>query len=466
MRKYLNTSTSIAPLTLFRVLFGFMMCFSIARFYLNGWIDDLYIQPKFYFTYLGFEWIKPLGESGMYLLFSLIFISSFFIMLGLFYRISAVMFFLSFTYVELIDKTNYLNHYYFISIVAFLMCFLPAHRYFSIDTKLFPSIKQTQVPRWTIDSIKLQLGIVYFFAGVAKINYDWLFEAMPLKIWLPARAGDLPVIGFLMDEVWIAYLFSWFGCIYDLLIPFFLLNKKTRPYAYFFVIAFHVLTWSLFNIGMFPFIMIVSTLIFFDSEFHQKIIDKLSFGWSFSNPKSKIQNPKYLLPRPSSPVPFPNFTSRLILPLFLLHFSLQILLPFRYTLYPGKLFWTEEGYRFSWRVMLMEKGGVAIFHVGDESFDGEIEIMNSDYLTPVQEKMMSTQPDMILQFAHHLRDEYKDKTIIIKGKKFVFKNPKVRVESYVTLNGSGTREFIDPNVNLAKLENNLAHRNWVLPFKE
>ena len=404
IKEYINGNASIAPLALFRVLFGCMMCFSIARFYLNGWIEELYIQPKFYFTYLGFEWVKPLGEHGMYFLFALIFISSLFVMIGLFYRVSAILFFLSFTYVELIDKTNYLNHYYFISIVAFLLCFLPAHRYFSIDTKLFPSIKQTQIPRWNIDAIKLQLGIVYFFAGVAKINYDWLFEAMPLKIWLPARAGDLPFIGFLMDEIWIAYLFSWFGCIYDLVIPFFLLHKKTRPYAYFFVIVFHVLTWSLFNIGMFPFIMIVSTLIFFDAEFHQRIIDRISRLFSSKNSKFEIRHSKLsIFNAPTS------LTSRLILSIFILHFVVQILLPFRYTLYPGKLFWTEEGYRFSWRVMLMEKGGVAIFKVGDKNFKGEIEIRNCDYLTPVQEKMMSTQQDMILQLAHHLKNEYKPK---------------------------------------------------------
>jgi hypothetical protein len=314
------------------------------------------------------------------------------------------------------------------------------------------------------------LGIVYFFAGVAKLNYDWLFEAMPLKLWLPARAGDIPVFGFLMDEVWIAYLFSWFGCIYDLLIPFFLLSKKYRPYAYFFVILFHVLTWSLFNIGMFPFIMIVSTLIFFDTEFHQKIIDKLSFMVNSPNPNSfTTEGSKFeirTLSRPKEVNSKLSLASKLILPLFILHFTLQIFLPFRYLLYPEKLFWTEEGFRFSWRVMLMEKGGVAIFKVGDTSFSGEIEIMNSEYLTPVQEKMMSTQPDMILQFAHHLRDEYKGKTIEIHGRKFTFDDPVVKVESYVTLNGSGTRPYIDPNANLAQIDYDLKHRDWVLPFKE
>jgi hypothetical protein len=52
--------------------------------------------------------------------------------------------------------------------------------------------------------------MVYFFAGVAKLNYDWLFRAMPLRIWLPPHIG-LTLIGPLMDETWVAYAFSWFG---------------------------------------------------------------------------------------------------------------------------------------------------------------------------------------------------------------------------------------------------------------
>src|SRR5690606_5724759 len=83
-----------------------------------------------------------------------------------------------------------------------------------------------------------------------------------------------------------------------------------------------------------------------------------------------------------------------------IYFLVQITFPFRYLAYPGKLFWTEEGYRFSWRVMLMEKAGYAIFHITDPESGRSWEANNYDFLTPNQEKMMATQPDMILQFAH------------------------------------------------------------------
>jgi hypothetical protein len=450
---YIQQPVSIAPLAMFRVIFGVMMLISIIRFALNGWIYKLYVEPDFYFPYLGFEWIKPLGETGMYMIFLVMGITAFCIMTGLFYRVSAVLFFLSFTYVELIDKTNYLNHYYFVSIISFLLIILPAHRYFSIDAKIFPRIRCTEVPRWTIGAIMLQLGMVYFFAGLAKVNYDWLIEAQPLRIWLPAN-GHLPFFGSFLDEVWVAYFFSWFGCIYDLSIPFLLLNNKTRKYAYIAVIAFHVLTRLLFNIGMFPWIMILSTLIFFPSSFHQGIIDSVR---KFFNVRTRENN----VPRR---VYFPS-SGKIITGFLAIHFLIQVFLPLRYALYPGNLFWSEEGYRFSWRVMLMEKGGTAIFYVSDPAFPGEIEIDNCDYLTAFQEKMMSTQPDMILQFAHHIREDYTNKTIAVRDKQFTFKNPVVRVKSNVSLNGKGSRPFVDPATDLAQVKYDLAHRDWILPLE-
>src|SRR5690606_10941920 len=208
--------------------FGLMLFGGVVRFWLKDWIDELYIQPKFFFQYYGFEFIQPLG-SLTYTLFFFCGLCALTFALGLFYRISLIVLFLSFTYIELLDKTNYLNHYYFVSLVLFLMIWLPAHVNFSLDGLRKPALLKRQVPLWTTGSIRLMLGIVYVYAGLAKLNSDWLLEAMPLRLWLPAR-NDMPLIGSLLNEVWVAYFFSWFGALYDLTIPFFLLNKKTRPF--------------------------------------------------------------------------------------------------------------------------------------------------------------------------------------------------------------------------------------------
>ncbi len=276
MQKLLKNSTQpvhIAPLAIFRIIFGSVMLASIIRFMANGWVKEQYLDPTFFFTYYGFSWVKPMGDLGMHLLFLGMAIAAACIMLGLWYRLASPLFFLLFTYVELIDVTNYLNHYYFVSLVSLLLCLVPAHRYFSLDVLRNPAMRRTHVPAWTILIFKLQLGIVYFYAGLAKLNPDWLLHAQPLRLWLPART-HLPVIGPFLGKVWVAYLFSWSGALYDLSIPFLLLYRRTRLLAYFVVIAFHALTAALFPIGMFPYIMMAATLIFFPESFHRKIIKK------------------------------------------------------------------------------------------------------------------------------------------------------------------------------------------------
>lgn len=418
------------------------MFLSISRFIIKGWVYNMYILPKVYFPFFGFEWIKPLPADLMYVTFILLLIASAGIILGAFYRICTIMFFILFTYVELIDKTNYLNHYYFVSIVSFILIFLPAGNNFSIDNKIQKKSEQELIPRFFILVIQFQMFLVYFFAGIAKINYQWLFEAQPLKTWLPAFS-HFPLIGQFMETSWIAFVFCWFACIYDLLIGFFLFNKKTVNVAYVFVIVFHTATALFFNIGMFPYIMMTITIIFFKQEFHISLLAKLKKIIHYSN--------AIILPKTNA-IKLKN----ILIGLFAIHFFIQLVLPFRYVFYSGNLFWTEQGYRFSWRVMLMEKAGAAFFFVRDKKSGREVEIDNKNYLTYMQEKMMATQPDLMVDYAKFLKNEFK-----LKG----FEEPSVRVQSYVTLNGSGSRTFIDSSVDLS-LESNsfLKNKNWVKSY--
>lgn len=439
---YLNQNTNAAPLAVFRVLFGVMMCFSIIRFWYHGWINTLYIQPKFHFSYYGFEWVKPL-DNYTYVLFIICGLSACFIALGLKYRFAILTFFLSFTYIELMDKTTYLNHYYFISLLSFLMIFLPANAHFSVDN-LLRKKSYENIPKWTVDSVKLLLGIVYFYAGLAKLNSDWLFKAQPLKIWLPSKY-DLPLIGdTLMHQNWFHYTMSWSGMLYDLTIPFLLLYRKTRVFAFVLVVIFHVFTRVLFPIGMFPFIMIVSTLIFFDYRFHKRIISIL---------KTILPKTSYISNNLSYRFNFKNP----VLVLIAVFFFIQLLLPFRYLLYPNELFWTEEGYRFSWRVMLIEKMGISTFKIVDKETGDFFYVNNKDFLTPFQEKQMSCQPDFILEYAHYLGNHFKSQG---------HKNVQVFAESYVALNGRLSTPFIDKTVDLYTQKESFKSKHWLLPFTD
>ena len=449
VKKYLNKTSSSYTLAFYRIGFGTLMCYSIARFYLKGWIEEFYIEPDFHFSYYGFEWIKPIGEFT-YLIFVVCFISSLFVMIGLKYKTSIILFFLSFTYIELMDKTTYLNHYYFISILSFLLIFIPANATFSVDN-IINQKKFTNIPRWSVDVLKLLITIVYLYAGIAKINSDWLIEAMPLKIWLQSKY-DLPLIGgSLLQMEWVHYAMSWGGMLYDLSIPFLLMINKTRIIAFILVLFFHVFTLILFPIGMFPHIMIFSSMIFFSSNFHEKIIYQIR---QVITKVSKKVKPKKIEIETSDL--YVIYKQNLTLFVVTSFFIIQILLPFRYQLYPGELFWHEQGYRFSWRVMLIEKIGYTNFKIRSPNDGTSFMVDSSQHLTPFQLKQMSFQPDFILEFAHYL------------GEKYSTENNKVEVyaESFVALNGRPSKRFIDPDINLINERESFKDKTWILPLED
>lgn len=437
INNFIGKQVNIAPLVVFRIAFGGLMFISLLRFIFKGWVYQLYILPKVYFPFFDFPFLSPLPGNGMYAVFWILLACSVFIILGLFYRFSITIFFLLFTYVELIDKTNYLNHYYFICLISFLLVFVPAANAFSLDNYILKRNETEKVPVIYVLMIQMQMAIVYFFAGVAKLNSDWLFNAMPLKIWLPPYS-HWPIIGPFLETEWVAYFFSWFGCIYDLAISFLLFNKKTVKWGYFLVLVFHLATSLFFNIGMFPYIMMVITIIFFSEDFHLKILTGLKQLFRYN---TSITQSNYEL-------------KPIIKTMAIIYLIIQVILPFRYLAYNQNLFWCEQGYRFSWRVMLMEKAGTAFFYVKDAKTKNEVEVDNKKYLTYMQEKQMSTQPDMMVDYAKFLKNEFQ---------KQGFTNPSVRALVYVTLNGQPSRKFINDSIDLSIQSNSIfKKKTWIL----
>ncbi len=447
LKYYLSQDVEAAPLAAFRIFFGIMMFSSILRFWSFGWIEKLYLQPKFHFSFYGFEWVKPLGVYT-YLIFFICAGAALCIALGFWYRLAISTFWLSFTYIELMDKTTYLNHYYFISVLSFLLIFLPAQRYFSVDAYRRPKIASTKIPRYSIDAIKALLFIVYFYAGLAKINSDWLLEAQPLATWLPGKY-DLPFIGSLLEKRWLHYTFSWGGMLYDLSIPFLLLYKPTRNFAFVLVVIFHVLTRILFPIGMFPYIMIVSALIFFDPSLHQRM---LKFIQNILGPPAF---PRHL---PASNKQKNGALKKVQIGFISLLLISQILIPWRHLFYPGELFWHEQGFRFSWRVMLMEKAGYTNFKIYDPQRGESFQVNNQQFLSAFQEKQMSFQPDFILEYAHFLEDHFRSSEN--RG------DLEIYAESYVALNGRSSQLFINPKVDLSLEKRGWGKKTWILPFND
>ena len=422
IRRLGRAPVDILPLVIFRIGFGLLMVVSVLRFIVKGWVHEQYIAPTYHFSFISA--LQPIPGRGMYLVFALIAISALMIAAGLYYRFSVSLFFITFTYVELIDKSYYLNHYYLISLLGLLLIFLPTHQKWSLDIYFNRVTPREWVPGWTLWALRLQIGLVYIFAGLAKINPDWLIEGLPLAIWLPARAS-LPVLGPLLSWRSTAIVLSWAGMFFDTTIVFWLVMHRTRKAAYAVVAVFHGMTAVLFPlIGMFPYIMIFNALIFFDGRDWR--------AW-------------FKLPAPSAlkqDLAISNFRlstkSTLILAAF---FVLQAVLPFRHYAHPGDVFWTEQGFRFSWRVMLVEKTGSVIFRAEDPSTDRSWLIFPSDHLTPQQEKQFAFQPDMILQFAADLEAGYREAGL---------SDIAIRADSYVSVNGRRSQVLLDPAVDLTR----------------
>ncbi|MCB0129740.1 MAG: HTTM domain-containing protein, partial [Caldilineaceae bacterium] len=311
----------------------------------------------------------------------------------------------------------------------------------AVDAWRRPESASPVVAQWTMAAVRLQLALVYLFAGVAKLQADWLFRAMPLKIWLSAHA-EFPLIGGLFDHAAMAYAMSWGGLFYDLTIPFLLLHPRTRRLSFVAVIGFHVMTRLLFPIGMFPAIMVGCTLVFFPAE------DFARVGRWFKLPARRQTTTL----SPGRAQLHPVMAGSLAL-----FFAIQIVLPLRHWLYPGNLLWTEEGFRYAWHVMVAEKTGHVTFYVDDPVRDIEFPVFVTDYLTDAQARQMAYQPDMILEFAHYLQTDLRNQGI---------PDAAVRAEAYVSLNGRPSQLLIDPTVDLTKETNSIWPKPWILPLAD
>ncbi len=441
-RRELSLEYDAAALCVFRVTLGLLGTVSALRFLIYGWVDEFFVKPSFFFHYFGASWVQPLGPLGMRALLIALSISGVMVALGFLFRPAVICFFALFSYLQLVDLTNYLNHYYLVSLLALLAAFMPLGRAYGLDG-LLSGKPLRSLPAGYTWLLRFQIGVVYTFAGIAKITPDWLLHAQPLRIWLLSRV-DMPLLGPLFAEPLTAYFMSWAGCLFDLSIPWFLSFRRTRAPAFAVVIAFHFMTRMLFPIGMFPFIMALSAMIFFSPDFPRRFL----FGrW------------REALPSAPSTAPTPTKIPIARRPLFIAAAALwslfHLAFPFRtFFLYGGNVHWHEQGMRFSWRVMVREKNASVTYRVQDSQSGRVWEVQPRRYLSDRQEREFGTQPDMILQLAHHIAREHEQN---------LGHSVRVFADVIVSLNGRPASRLIDPDVDLSRIQDGISKAAWILP---
>lgn len=438
-----------AALAYFRIAFGLIMLWEVGRYAYDGgygsWITRYYIEPQMFFTYFGFDWVKPWAGSLMYVHFAVLGILALCIALGLLYRICAILFFLGFTHVFLIDMSNYLNHFYLISLVSFAMIFVPANRSFALDSLFRPALRSRSIPAWNLWLLRFHVAVPYFLGGVAKINNDWL-RGEPMRAWLHKRP-DFPVIGQYFHDEWMISIFVYGGLLLDLLIVAFLLWRKTRVLAIVAACSFHLLNAQLFNIGIFPWFMMAATLIFLEPT----TLRRLFFGtWGEPTDSDAGEINKEL---PPDLTRIPRWT----LCFFAVYVLIQVAFPFRHWLYPGNVSWTEEGHNFSWHMKLRTKIARARFDIYDPATKRKWGVRPSDFLTKRQARKMPKRPDMIIQYAHWLARKWEHDG---------YPGVEVRARIRASLNGRRFQNLIDPGVDLTKRQRSIWPADWIVPLTE
>lgn len=455
LRQRLFTPLDASSIAIFRIGFGFIMAWDAWRYYAKGWVQAYYIEPEFYFKYLGFEWVQPWDGDGMLIHFAVMGLCAFLVMIGAFYRVAIITFTLAFTYVFLLDQTRYLNHFYLVILFSVLLCVIPAHRCFSVDAWLRPKLRSATLPAWALWLLRAQMEIVLIFAGIVKINPDWL-QLQPLKMWLAER-GDFPYgLGYLFTQDWSVAIAAYGVILLHIVGAPLLLYKRTRLAVFCLYAAFHLLNHFVFYIGIFPWFTLFASLLFFEPDWPKRL-------WSWLRQKfpsgGTVAGMNQAQASPFSGYATPPTQQQLTMVFAVLWTASQIFIPLRHVLYPGNVSWTEEGHRFAWQMKLRDKDGWVDFYVVDgDAPDNIIHVPPDQFLTAKQVRKMTGRPDMILQFAHFLADYWR--------KHFAMENPQVFASAFVSLNGRVPKLMIDPARDLAKVERSLWPADWIVPLSQ
>lgn len=435
MNKFLFKHIDNTGLVLWRVAFGLLIAIEGFGAIATGWVRRTLVEPEFTFNFIGFEFLQPLPGDGMYWYFALMGAFGVFVMLGYKYRFSMFCYALMWSCVYLMQKTSYNNHYYLMMLLCWIMVFLPAHRWFSLDAYFNKKIKSPSMPRWVSLIVILQVWIVYTYASVAKWYPDWL-DTTVSALFMKGKA-DYWLIGPFLQLDWVHWCIAYVGILFDLLIIPLLLWRRTRFLGFCISVFFHLFNSIVFQIGIFPYMSIAFALFFFTTESLQRVFLPKKTHYS----AGEIKVPAY---------------KNVLIGVFGVYFAFQILLPLRHWTFPDDVLWTEEGHRLSWRMMLRSRGATLAVYTKE----GDGEKKRYDYqklLSKKQKRSVKSKPDMIWQLAQRVKEaEAKEG-----------RDVEVYVKSKVKINGGGYYPFIDPTVNLAAEPwKHFEHHDWILPSPE
>ncbi len=405
--------------------------------YLPVLVGQYYVEPDIHFPYGPITFIPALPGSGIYFVYAATMVMGALVALGIWYRPAMATLFVLTTYVFLLDSMYYQNHEYLIALLSFLMIFLPLDRKWSVRARRHPDHGSDTVPAWVLWLLRFQIGIPYFFGGVAKLNSDWL-RGEPLRTWLAART-EIEPINTILSNSGVVWFMAYGALMLDLAIVWLLLYRRTRPVAFVIVTCFHLLNVWLFGLFIFPWLMIAATTLFLEPDWPEHL-----GRWA----RARVPRPAPLvtpavngaatlgvIPATTSPEGSRRRIPAMLAVGLLVWASIQVALPLRHFAIAGDPSWTEQAHRFAWHMKLRAKQGSVTFYV--TSGDRTWQVDHRDLLAPKQAGRLAGNPERIAYFARYLSKQYD--------------GAEVRAETSVSLNGRAPQPIVDPTVDLARV---------------
>ncbi|NQX76465.1 HTTM domain-containing protein [Gilvibacter sp.] len=445
LRNFLFASIDPSALAIFRIVFGAFMMYQTI-YYLNiDYARQFMSGPEFLFAYEGLAFIKPMSYGILKAINIGMIVAAGLIGLGFLYRWASIFFFLGFSYFTLIDKTIYNNHLYLIMLLALVMIFMRADEKYSLK-RIIKKSSVKAIPAWNQYLLAFLIGLPYFFGGIAKLSPNWLQTDLVNQI--VSKTQDTFITGIFSDSILIPF-FKYGGLVYDLGIVFLLCFRKTRWFAFGLVVLFNLTNHAvLFNdIGLFPFLMIFSTVLFFDGARLGAYLDKLLAKLKFSG-VSELQHST------SS-----NAGNGLTFGLLLFFIIFQLLFPLRHHLLTYNPEWTGVAQRFSWRMKLQSKTPVVMqMELQDPTTKQVIPVDVQTFMTANQRIHFLEDPFNVVALAKYIKSKAEEQG--------VGKGLQLKADIQVIFNGKAIQPYIEPNKDLTAISNSkIGNDDWIKPLR-
>ncbi|XP_065254811.1 vitamin K-dependent gamma-carboxylase [Emys orbicularis] len=455
----LNRPTDPASLGIFRFLFGLLMALDIPQERGLSYLDHKYLDGLEVCRFPLVNFLEPLPLDWMYLLYTVMLLGALGIMLGCCYRLSCLLFMLPYWYVFFLDKTAWNNHSYLYGLLGFQLTLMDANRYWSIDGLRHPRKRNAHVPLWNYTVLRMQIFIVYFIAGIKKLDADWvegysmgslsrhwLFD--PFKLVLSEEMTSLLVV-------------HGGGLVLDLTAGYLLFFDTTRPAALVFVSYFHCMNSQLFSIGMFSYTMLATSPLFCSPDWPRRL------GARFPACLRKLL-PSVEPPQPSEACVYrgserkgrgrgergPGLRQKLGALFTVLYVLEQLFLPYSHFITQGYNNWTKGLYGYSWDMMVHSRSHQHVKITYRDGVTGELGYLNPGVFT--QSRRWKDHADMLKQYATCLSRLLHNYNV---------SQPEIYFDIWVSINDRFQQRLFDPQVDIVRAEwSPFRHTPWLKPL--